>query len=180
MKILLICHGERHDFGCPPFSDLLSKKALDHSITLDIDSKSEPDIETDIRYSKALKGYSKKFDIMFAICCTYDAFIKKNGEGIETNAFENILKALKRGGIFVLIIPEFGAKSILKYFNLPIKRDYEKKAKDALGIHLSKFSLKKLDNPMNDETFKKYNDIYLNTYLHNEILSEDLLFLKKT
>jgi hypothetical protein len=101
MKLLLLCHGAKHDLTkCKSNIIPITVKSVRVFTLLDLKSNSEPDIIQD--WKKILPNkLHEKFDVISTMCCDGDLFIDKKG-GFVDQSFQNIIVSLKRGGFFIM------------------------------------------------------------------------------
>ena len=131
-KVLLLCHKPKDAFYIPDGSHCesagipLSLSVLHHVQTLDIGRVPETathhrqDLRKPLSASKA-RQLGSSFDLVTTVCCSYTAFVKPLGQGIEASAWKNVAHMLRPGGFFVFTTAGSGMESLAQFLSLKVK-----------------------------------------------------------
>ena len=102
MKILILCHGNRHRFSsCNTCSVPITGKSVKSMTMVDLKESVSPDLVLDWKKPIDKKMYGK-YDAITMMCCDGSVFIDFKGFGFHDESFNNVIKALKKGGYFVM------------------------------------------------------------------------------
>lgn len=117
-KILLLCHGNKSAFNyyCP-FP--VSRKMMQHIVTLDIDSNRDPDVLEN--FTKKTKLEKESIDLTCGIFYPVHLIVSKNGTLRKNHFIPNIIKILKIGGYYVFTeLPYYGLRDFCKFLRSTI------------------------------------------------------------
>jgi len=116
MKILVLCHGNRHRFAsCNTCSVPITGKSVKSMTMVDLKENVSPDLVLDWKTPIDRKMYGK-YDAVTMMCCDGSVFIDYKTLGFHDVSFDNVIKALKRGGYFVMEpLPIATLKAVAKH-----------------------------------------------------------------
>jgi SAM-dependent methyltransferase len=143
LRVLLLCHGERHTLGtCETHELPLSFEFLRRNTvrTVDVHARSHPTYVHD--WDRPTRIRAGSVDVVSTMCCPSNVWVNEGAatEALNRVAFENVARVLRPGGLFIFRLAHAGVEALAGRLKLGSARGSEK-VRDAVMRTAGKIAL---------------------------------------